>query len=160
MFFSNHGSNDILFVVNIPRSFDSFFSVFFLVNWFPFNVISINGFVLTRNKFNLDIFLFDNWLDNRLINVFVCRKRKLSSINIVLNLGLFVDGFQCLFDFSTFENIKLFSNLFNSRLYNILVNNLISINCNSSWFKFVLSLNWQTFLSFNNSVFFLHKFRN
>lgn len=84
----------------------------------------------------------------------------MSSVDESLNFSRSENWFKSLFDFSSFNNIQLFSDFFNLWLNDVLIINNITIDGNGSWFLFVASLNWKTPLSFDNSVLFLLKFGN
>lgn len=73
VFSCNHWSYDILFVVNISWSLNGFSSEFFLNNWLSFNWFVFNHSISSIYKSNLHTFLFNDWLNNGLIYVFVRR---------------------------------------------------------------------------------------
>lgn len=87
VFSSDHWSYNVLFVVNITWSLNCLSSELFLDNRLSFNWFVFNNSVSSINESNLYTFLFDNWLDNRLINIFVGRKRYLSSVHKSFNFS-------------------------------------------------------------------------
>ena len=67
----NSWSNNSLFVVSISSYINSLISTSLLNNWLSGNWISINNFVRSIYKLNLNIFFLFNWLDISLSDILV-----------------------------------------------------------------------------------------
>lgn len=81
MFFSETGSDNILSVIDISWSLNSFSSHFVLINGLLLNSSIINKIILSLDKLNLQIFFFINRLDDWLIDYLISRKRYFLLIN-------------------------------------------------------------------------------
>ena len=81
MFFSETGSDNILSIIDIPWSLDSFSSQFILINGLLLNSSLINKIIFSLDKLNLQIFFFINRLYDWLIDYLTSRKRYFLLIN-------------------------------------------------------------------------------
>lgn len=149
-----------MFVVNISRSFNCFSSHFFLDNWISSNRVIFNDSVFSRDKSNLHIFFFNDWLNDRLVNIFIRRKRNFSNIYQFFDLSRSVYRFQSVLYFTSFNDIKLFGKFLYSWFDDILIVNNVAINAYCPGLPLITCLNWKTSGSLNYSLFFLLEFRN
>lgn len=157
----NIWSNNILFVVNITWFLDSLFSVFVLDDWLSSNVFSIVNIVFSINESNREIFLFNNWLNDWLINVFVRRKLNILNIDVVFNLNWFVNWSQDFFIFTSLFNLKLFSDFINSWFNDILNMSNIAWNIYVSDSLFSRVFGWKnSSISVNYLIILLNELRN
>lgn len=81
MFFINNRSINILFVINIARFLNYFFSKFLLHDWFSSHGTGIYYLILTLDHSYFNVFLLNNRLNDRLINKFVSSNRNLFDIH-------------------------------------------------------------------------------
>lgn len=161
MFFGNIRSNDVLRIVNISRSFNGFFSVFVLDNRLSFNSIIIINSVFPIDKSDLQIFFFNNRLDDRLVDVPIGRKRNTSGIDFVFNFSRSENGSEGFLDFSSLFDLELFGVLINSGLDNSLIVSLIARNEDVFYGSFVgiFSGKNSTF-SINDLIILLNELRH
>jgi len=158
--FSDHGSDDVLFVVNIPWSLDGFHSVFLLHNGLSLNGVVVEDFVLSIDESDLQIFLFNDGLDDGLVDVLVCRKRDFSFVDEIVDLGGSENGLETFLHFSSLDDIQLLGDFFDSGLDDGLVVGLVSVDGDCSGFLLEGGLDREGFLSLDHSVGFLFEFGN
>ena len=161
MFFSNVRSDNILSIVNVARSLNALLSVLVLNNR-----LSADGLILINSIFSIDesdlqVFFFDNRLDDRLVHIFVRRKRNRSSVDVVFYLSRSHDGVESFFDFASLSHLKLFSNFVDGGLNNGLVVSLVAGNKYVSDSSFLGVFGGKSnSLGFDNLVLLLYELRN